>query len=370
MKLKLIHFIILSLFAISVFVSCASPDESSKIPADTQSPAATVEATEAQTEAPTEAEIETETTKETQTQAEPQTETPTEPEIITEAESMTDGTTEEMTESVTAAETEAQTEILCENDEYTITLVDGKCYIKFADENYTPPQDGGMQLGSIDFSSLSEMKQAFIHNALDKYQIQVIRTAFANSSQDSVHGIEICNFNNLYHAVYPDGVTPHDVSLIKKNYTFHTTETDKYVGASTCIASPERYAYFYENNFLPYDSEHASILNRKTGQFDGVPCETIEYEYPGSGAKYRDHVFDINLGGTLYQINVNYCLKAPTNTNWRESETLPASVNIFCQQGDALFFILIDDLKVIPTVEWLTSFGITPYVENADQVTS
>jgi len=372
MKIKLIHFLILSLFAISVFVSCASPDESSKIPADTQSPAATVEATEAQTEAPTEAEIKTETAGETQALTEPQTQTVTEPhtetpaEEITETEPLTEEETEENTESVTETETEAQTEILCENDEYTITLVNDQCYINFADGNDLTPEDryDNWPLGSFSFSSVQELKESFLSNQLTDEQKAIMRNAFA----EDVYGIKLCNLTKLYVPTLPEDVSQKSVTVLGTNYYFKL-DSDLITGYFQILTLPD---YEFQNNrdFRDYDDKNADITRQENGTFDGAGCEIVEYTY-SSGVSYRDIYLTLSNGDDVTEIEISYCVDNPNPQGTiAVSETMPWRVLIFGKNGDQHFNAYIEDFKAPPTVEWLTSFGITPYVENADQVMS
>ena len=110
----------------------------------------------------------------------------------------------EDTATQTEPETEAsvEAEILCSNEKYTISLTGEKCYINFANGNDASPNEGYSQVGSIDFPSLTEMKNHFLNNQLTPEQMLVIRCAFA----DETNGIRLCNLNALFNPTIPDNV--------------------------------------------------------------------------------------------------------------------------------------------------------------------
>ena len=68
-------------------------------------------------------------------------------------------TTAIQSENITNAP--SNTGILCSNDRYTISFEGNNCYINFSSGNDTSPEEGFSQVGSIDFTSLSEMKNHF-----------------------------------------------------------------------------------------------------------------------------------------------------------------------------------------------------------------
>ncbi|MBQ9780786.1 MAG: hypothetical protein IJW00_07555 [Clostridia bacterium] len=279
--------------------------------------------------------------------------------------------------SVIVAETKLQTifpeepENLYSNDRYSLTLLKNKCYINFADGNQASPEEGAMLLGSIDFSSLPEMKHSFLQNTLTDQQVQILRTAFASYSYGNENGIEICNLTSLYQAVYPQEIQASKVTLVGENYYFSAFDSADFSNAITHVATQTKYEQYYTSEFsVAETSPYVTITNQTDGLFDGLNCKIIEYEYPNSGAKCRDHIFDIDNNGISYHVNVRYRLKSPSSVNWRESETLPSDVWMFWQQDGQYFFIEIDDLNIEPTVEWLSSFGVTPYIDNSDHMTS
>ncbi|MBQ3507213.1 MAG: hypothetical protein IJA91_01580 [Clostridia bacterium] len=52
------------------------------------------------------------------------------------------------------------------------------------------------------------------------------------------------------------------------------------------------------------------------------------------------------------------------------SDTVPLDIHLFGEKNDIHFDYLIQGLTEAPTVEWLSSFSIAPYVDNSDHVVS
>jgi hypothetical protein len=99
--------------------------------------------------------------------------------------------------------------------------------------------------------------------------------------------------------------------------------------------------------------------------FDGVACEIVEsnsqYEY------YRDIYIDIEEEGKTVSIVLRYLIDY-TKDDGRliPSETAPARVLMFGEQNGAPFVVSLYEFTQTPTYEWLSSFGLTPYVPSAD----
>ena len=341
MKLKLIHYIILALFAISVFVSCASPDESSKIPADTQSPAATVEATEAQTEAPTETEIKTETAGETQALTEPQTKAVTE--APTEELIETESIIEESTESVTEKEPEVQTEASTEKppipdgslatDTYTISKIDGQYYLNFADGNDagTAPANPGLIQAIISYPSLSAMKQAITTNSFTESEIQIIKTVFPQDER----GILVCNVNHLYEPVLPEGYTIGEVLWEGSQYKFLMKRNGLSGSGYIRILAKNIWdgVYQYELELL----ENKVIEQHDIGTFDGVPSETFVYTTGRSKLKKVILTIPNENASSPTMVVMHYCLEHYTDPDFPLSDTIPWLIDVYAERDGQYF---------------------------------
>lgn len=261
-----------------------------------------------------------------------------------------------------------EAEILCANEKYTITDHQNGWRINFVDGNDLESSVGGAQSGEIKFSSVEEMRSAFLNDTLTEQQIATIRQAFA----DDVTGIYLCDLNALYEPILPDGASPAYVSLTGTSYTFHVGATEQYASADIYVASSGKYLYLSNYAREPHSADYTSVIERSDTQFGDTPCETIEYVYPNSGATFRDHILSLSQDGVQTEIIISYRLVGPTPSfiEYRESETLPADVWIFQEVGELRFVYHISNLEIAPTVEWLSSFGVTPYVDTSDHVAS
>ena len=325
-------FLLPALFLLLVLTACATADTpASETQAETQATE-----TNASTESP---ETETESSAPAETAPETRAEIPT-------------------SEETTEADTEPS--VLCANENYTISLAGENCYINFSAGNDVSPDEGFSQIGSIDFPSLSEMKNSFLNNNLTSDQMLVIRSAFA----DETNGIRLCNLNALFTASLPSNVTADTVTL--KGDTYYFNLSSETVTGSLTVATESAYQFNYNRDFK--DIESYEITKQESGVWNGSPCEIVEYTVPGNGDQYRDVYLTINES---IQIEISYCLKNSAATQSRPvSETLPWRVLIFgCDNGQH-FYSYLRDFTTAPTVEWLSSFGITPYVESGDHVVS
>ena len=276
----------------------------------------------------------------------------------------------EDTATQTEPETEAsvEAEILCSNEKYTITNHPNGCRINFVDGNNSEEAADGAISGEIKFSTVAEMRSAFLNNTLTEQQINTIRQTFA----DDTTGIYLCNLNALYEPVLPDHVSPKYISLTGTNYSFYVGATEQYASADIYVASSNQYNSLYSYAHEPHSAEYTSVTEQAEDQFGNTPCEIIEYVYTGSGATFRDYLLSFSQDHVQTEIVISYRLIGPTPSliEYRESETLPANIWIFQEVNDLRFVYHIRDLEIEPTVEWLTSFGVTPYVDNSDHVAS
>ena len=271
----------------------------------------------------------------------------------------------EDTATQTEPETEAsvEAEILCSNEKYTISLTGEKCYINFANGNDASPNEGYSQVGSIDFPSLTEMKNHFLNNQLTAEQMLVIRCAFA----DETNGIRLCNLNALFNPTIPDNVLTDTVTL--KGETYYFTLSSEIVTGALTVATESVYQFHYDRDFK--DIDEYQITRQEDSVLNGSPCKIIEYTVPGNGDQYRDVYFTISDGEKTLDIEISYCLKNSKLTAGRPvSENIPWRVLIFGQDNGQYFYAYLRDFTIAPTVEWLTSFGVTPYFDNSDHVAS
>ena len=282
---------------------------------------------------------------------------------IDETSAPADDTTEAATETATEAVTEEDTTpvVLFENEVYSVSRIGAQYYINFTQGNTLRDGETNPGVGEIEFDSIQSMKQAFLNGGLDGWQSAILRSLF--SPYNNTNGIRIWNLDELYQAVYPDGVSETRVSLTPYCIQFYNT------AGCLLLLTEESYHDLYNSKYHKYLESGVTILNQATGVYDGTPCEIVEYKHPYWNSVCRDILLSVDQNGKQLHIKISYHLPSSPDEN-AASEILPYQVEIFGQELGQYFEFSDFSVETSPTVEWLTSFGVTPYVDNADQSAS
>ena len=264
------------------------------------------------------------------------------------------------TETDTETDTEPNTEIEqafswnIDTDRYTIQNIDGVCYVTFKDGFMATDSDKkNCQSMEIYFDSLREMVDAFTKDTLTTAQMTVIQAAFPSTDR----GYTLWNTEALFDARTPDGITVHRMALHGEYYDFFLMGE----GILRGTVSYNDEAYIQWSKGLLYDlSEGATVIKRETSVFDGVPCEILEYK--NSTETYRDIVIETEADGKKVDMVIRYLLADERKRPERVSDIHPWMVLIYGEDHGNHYSITLDELTVTPTYEWLSSFGLTPYV--------
>ena len=248
-------------------------------------------------------------------------------------------------------------------DIYDVTEEDGVCYLNFKDGNRNEEGENkypSQELASIGFSSMDEMYRRLKTGDLTPQQIYVIKNTFTHTEK----GIIFPNVNDLLIPALPDGCFADYVTVIDDVYSvgFHVPDHTFSGGAS--IRDEGQYRALYEKNYTNvYDNDNLMNITLSTGEFDGIPCEIGDYQT--KAASLRNVRFTLETEGKTLSILVYYCLDSYLG-NIPESDTCPQSISIYCEQEGKFATMYLSDFQFAPTVEWLSSFGLTLYVPTAD----
>ena len=257
--------------------------------------------------------------------------------------------------------------------DYEVKVVDGKCYLNFTDgneaETNSDSSNGGnmsmINVNFIRFDSLAEMKQKLVNNDLTDEQKNIVKSKFTLSE----NGFEICNVQELIQPAVPAGISMSSVFLYGDNYTFDFIEN---------VANPKLSALMtfgntgkWERNLNQWMEiiEKNQLDSHETDTVDGIITET--YVYTTSSAQLKRVFLTIpgEDGQAATHIMIKYILQADSNL-LTVSDTVPAEIFVFGEKNGIPFDYLIHGLTEAPTVEWLSSFSIAPYVDNSDHVVS
>ena len=336
MKTKLL---LITLITSLVLLSACAPLTTT--PQDTTAQTQGVEATQAQTEA-------TETPQETTAQ--------TAGEIATE---------EETTPTVQVTNGTFST------DTHSVIQKDGVYYLNFADGNELSAGGSGDYSSEAGFSvaSVKELRTKIITNTFDRAELDMIKGQFSKNQ----NGIEIFNIDKMYEAVFPEGMKAQGVYWKGgAYYSLHVSangnnEYGKSLDTYINLLSKESYEESVNGEFKDYFSgvRYEKIVSQESGEWEGLPCET--YVYTTSVARLKVVLVELpaELEGQVRYIVIKYRLEHKNEgmLDMKVSDTVPVSVRLLGEYEGQGFELFLTPFSSAPTLEFLTSFGITPYVE-------
>ena len=287
----------------------------------------------------------------------------------TTAETSPQQTVEETTAAETApAETAAPVlDGSFSTPDYEVTVIDGKCYLNFtAGNEATDNGDLAFESTAIAFSSLSEMKQKLLENQLTVEEIETIKKQFNRTE----NGFEICNVSNLMTTILPDGWHNTSVHLQGESYSISVTgeETDNICSSgSVNIYTQNRWDAKHEEDMAMIEAQ--TNISHMTDTFDEFPCEI--YTYTTSTAKLKTIFLTIPGGDGKADTHIILKYRLETvHPDLDVSDTVPSRVYIYSEAHGIYYDYVLLDLTEAPTVEWLSSFSIAPYVDTGDHVVS
>lgn len=293
----------------------------------------------------TESSVPVETTPETQTE-------------ISIQEEMTEANTEPNEPTVTIPIGSFST------DAYTVTQVSDQYYLNFLDGNDDSAESNpSLSITTVFFPSVAAMKHAILTNSFSKAELQIIKNSFSKNE----NGIMICDLNRLYEPVLPEGYTLDGVTWEGAGYELKIKGNEASGGGHIQFRSQDTWDSVYQ-----YEMEQLSkfnLLQQESSTYDGASSET--YVYTTGAAKLKDVYLTIpsENRSTPTKVIMHYCLEH-SDPEYSVSDTVPRTVEIYGEDNGQHFKVLFLSPTTAPTVEWLSSFGITPCVGTSDQVVS
>jgi hypothetical protein len=251
-------------------------------------------------------------------------------------------------------------------DLYTVTEIDGKHYISFADGNEKP--NGGNSGGNsaivvkgMYFDSLEEMKNKFLNGKLTVDEVQSMKAQFTLTDK----GFEIPDMTNLYDGILPEGWELSYVYLYNDYYSIsflnpetYDAEKDDFSGESGSIsffsdeAFNNDYQYYYT---LQLEKVKDGLLEDQT-EFYGIPCKA--YEYQTAISKIKSVFLDFEYNDCSFQVLMNYCMEHEDEE--KVNQTIPYIVHMYGDLNGRRFKVTLSGLENEPNLELLASFGIKP----------
>ena len=243
-------------------------------------------------------------------------------------------------------------------DQYTLVADESGCYIRFLDEYAASDEDKlACSVIEISFDSMADLVAGFQNNQLNEHQRIILQASFPMNEK----GIEICDLNHLYDAVLPDGTCVSSVTLHGETY-------DCFVKGELFKSGSVSYVEDWTTSKdRMYDwSKGATVTREEDSTFDGVPCRIVEYY--NSTQTYRDIFVETDHEGKKVDMVLRYLLEDKRPFPERVSDTAPWNVRMYCEDNGVFYDISLKELTETPSYEWLSSFGLTPYVPASEDV--
>ena len=233
--------------------------------------------------------------------------------------------------------------------DYQLIEMDGKHYLVF--DNFEPYYNEWNQFSPyLCFDSMEEFKGVVTNGTLTVEQKEQV----ALFNRDENDRIFICDFNNLYYPVTPDGsALTQEVTWVGSEYYFTYDLDDKqYVFIS--IHTDGSYQGIYEYRYV--DAFKYSTI--KARENDGN--KEIIY-YKNNSVTYKRVRCTLTEGDKVFHIDRKYHLNS--KGEGEASPAIPMEITAYCEQDGQKYEIDVRNIKKDVSDEWLFQFSIQKYVD-------
>lgn len=254
---------------------------------------------------------------------------------------------------------------------YSITVENGQYLLtpKSTTSDETVPSSVGAP-SSIDtcssllfpsFSSVAEMRQSIITGSYTEGEYGVLYMNALTSSSDNEDGtIEICDLNKLHDCTMPADMDTKYISWYGDYYAFALTGETSEWGA-IIYGDTEGYTDTFNEEYMDFLS-NPNVTVTKQEQIEDRAA-TVYYGFTDI-AELKDICYEIREGDKHIFVREKYLLDADHDL-MKKSSTVPSSIDVWGTDGDEYFYGSFFHLSERPSVEWLSEFGLTPYVDSS-----
>lgn len=249
-------------------------------------------------------------------------------------------------------------------DLYTVSEIDGKHYISFADGNEKPANSGGntMVIQGIYFNSIEEMRRKFLEGDFTTDEVKELKSQLTLTDK----GFEIPDMTNLYDAVLPEGW---DVSYVYMNdgcYTISIINSSTYdekegddTGESASIAfyTDDYYDSSYKYFYLDQLEKVKDGLIEDITDVQGIPCQV--YEYKTNVSKIRSVFMQIENDNGFVEVLMNYCMEHKDQDMVNQS--VPYAIYMYGEDNGRKYQISLNGFENDFDVDVLKMFSVKPY---------
>ena len=238
-----------------------------------------------------------------------------------------------------------------ENELYTIYAKDGE-YTLVLKDSVKSQIDAISEAQILEypvFKSLSDMKRAILAGDISTYELYSLQSGAAKDGGS----IPICDVNNLYAPTLPHNISVKDIAWYGEMYLFR-------LDASAAPVDSCSISYWTEDRFEKDVKGFTEFTANKnieilSSAIDSATGGTI-YEYQTRMGTFTDVLYTLTEGSKVIHVNEMYC-----------NGGCPKIVKIWGIDNGVHFNVVIIEPKSRPTADWLLSFGLVPYVEDAEK---
>ncbi len=246
--------------------------------------------------------------------------------------------------------------------DYSITEIDGKCYMNFSDGNLNNDSNNvnnyaTHMLSSIKFNSLKDMKHAIENNTFEESQIYTIKQIF---NQGNKNGIEIINTNKLYQPVLHANFEITDYLWHGKSYGCMLNLNDTWSRSFKYLTKEDYDSIFKEDYEDWLQNENIISVSSENKIINGI--NAVEYHFNTSTTSLKSIRYCIKTASKALYVNEKYVLSS-SNEDSICSETIPVYVTVYGCEDNNYFSYLFYGLNEPLSIDWISSLGIEPYID-------
>lgn len=243
--------------------------------------------------------------------------------------------------------------------DYILSGTEEGYYIIMLDD-YSSAEAGvlGQMTSELRFDSMKSFADAVTKGTLTNSQKYVISTFFPNDEK----GVLTCDFENLQQAHLPQNFVYTEIIWSGESYT-HVFSSDRNESEFGNISVYPKHTYdeiFQRDYVNRYDD--SDVVVTKTEMLNERNAVAVYYKT--NRAKMMSIQYTLQSDNTVYIVEEDYAIEAPSMAEEWVSETVPYRIKMYCTDGNNCFVVRIYHPISRPTEEWLLSFGLTKFVSS------
>ncbi len=240
-----------------------------------------------------------------------------------------------------------------EDFDYQIIEIEGNTYFSFDDESRYKDLSTSQMAPVVSFKSMRAFYEGMNCGTLTEEQKKIV----AKFDRNEAGQIQICNTNNLVTPIVPEDVQIRSIDWYGKYYS--------------AMIGGDVYGYITPCDKATYNkrAEEVSIT-----QNERITITSVEFDedrnaevtnYNTKNARLKQIRYTVQSGDRQIVVIEKYNLEVlnPSVEGMLEiSDTVPASIQLFCIEDGRYSYGWLTSFEERPTVEWLKDWGLSGFV--------